>query len=57
MAYFADGSRVSRRDVELAFSPWDEPLGTAGVRAIDDLDEPFLVMNGDILDRPRLRPS
>jgi NDP-sugar pyrophosphorylase family protein len=28
----------------------DEPLGTAGaLRAIDDLDEPFLAMNGDIL--------
>ena len=28
----------------------DEPLGTAGaLRSIDDLDEPFLAMNGDIL--------
>lgn len=28
----------------------DEPLGTAGaLRHIDDLDEPFLAMNGDIL--------
>ena len=28
----------------------DEPLGTAGaLRRIDDLDEPFLAMNGDIL--------
>jgi NDP-sugar pyrophosphorylase family protein len=28
----------------------DEPLGTAGaLRAIDDLDQPFLAMNGDIL--------
>ena len=28
----------------------DEPLGTAGaLRSIEDLDEPFLAMNGDIL--------
>ncbi len=28
----------------------DEPLGTAGaLRRIEDLDEPFLAMNGDML--------
>jgi NDP-sugar pyrophosphorylase family protein len=37
-------------DVELRYWWEDAPLGTAGaLRMIDDLDEPFLAMNGDIL--------
>lgn len=36
--------------LELRYCWEDEPLGTAGaLRRIDDLDEPFLAMNGDIL--------
>lgn len=36
--------------VEVRYWWEDEPLGTAGaLRGIDDLDEPFLAMNGDIL--------
>ena len=46
-AYFGDGSKW---DVEITYSREDEPLGTAGPLAlIDDLDENFLVMNGDLL--------
>lgn len=38
------------RGIELRYWWEDEPLGTAGaLRRIDDLDEPFLVMNGDVL--------
>jgi NDP-sugar pyrophosphorylase family protein len=37
-------------EIELVCHWEDEPLGTAGaLRAIEDLDEPFIVMNGDIL--------
>ena len=47
MAYFGDGSRFG---VRIRYSREEEPLGTAGPLAlIDDLTEPFLVMNGDIL--------
>jgi NDP-sugar pyrophosphorylase family protein len=36
--------------VEVTYHWEEEPLGTAGaLRAIDDLDGPFIVMNGDIL--------
>jgi NDP-sugar pyrophosphorylase family protein len=36
--------------VQLAFHWEDEPLGTAGaLRVIPDLDETFIVMNGDVL--------
>ena len=36
--------------LELRYSWEDQPLGTAGaLRRIDDLDEPFLAMNGDVL--------
>jgi NDP-sugar pyrophosphorylase family protein len=36
--------------VELQYAWEDAPLGTAGaLRAIEDLDEPFLAMNGDVL--------
>lgn len=46
-AYFGDGSKWG---VEITYSREDEPLGTAGPLAlIDNLDENFLVMNGDLL--------
>lgn len=46
-AYFGDGSKWG---VKITYSREDEPLGTAGPLAlIDDLDENFLVMNGDLL--------
>jgi len=46
-AYFGDGSKWG---VKITYSREDEPLGTAGPLAlIDDPDENFLVMNGDIL--------
>jgi NDP-mannose synthase len=49
MAYFSDGSRVPE-GMSLRYHREDEPLGTAGaLRAIDGLDETFLVMNGDIV--------
>ncbi|WP_048063605.1 nucleotidyltransferase family protein [Methanococcoides burtonii] len=46
-AYFGDGSKWG---VNITYSIEDEPLGTAGpLSLIDDLDENFLVMNGDLL--------
>ena len=46
-AFFRDGSTYG---VPIDYYREDEPLGTVGALAlIDDLDEPFLVMNGDIL--------
>ena len=46
-AYFGDGSGVG---LSLHYSREDKPMGTAGPLAlIDELDEPFLVMNGDVL--------
>lgn len=46
-AYFGDGSKWG---VEIKYSREDEPLGTAGpLSLINDLDENFLVMNGDLL--------
>lgn len=46
-AYFGDGERFG---VSLDYSYEDEPAGTAGpLSLIDDLDETFLVMNGDLL--------
>ena len=46
-AYFGDGSKWG---VGITYSREDEPLGTAGPLAlIDDLDDNFLVMNGDLL--------
>ena len=49
MAYFADGSRLPE-GMSLRYHREEEPLGTAGaLRAIDDLDDTFLVMNGDIV--------
>src|SRR5262245_56985423 len=49
MAYFADGSRIPD-GMSLRYHRQEEPLGTAGaLRAIGDLDDTFLVMNGDIV--------
>jgi NDP-sugar pyrophosphorylase family protein len=46
-AYFGNGDRVG---LSLRYAREDEPLGTAGPLAlIGGLDEPFLVMNGDVL--------
>ncbi len=46
-AYFGDGSRFG---VTIHYSLEDQPLGTAGpLTLIPGLDEPFLVMNGDVL--------
>lgn len=46
-AYFGDGSKWG---IRIEYSREDQPLGTAGpIGLIDGLDEPFLVMNGDIL--------
>jgi NDP-sugar pyrophosphorylase family protein len=46
-AVFGDGSS---RDVAIRYHFEDHPLGTAGALAtIDNLDEPFLLMNGDVL--------
>ena len=47
MAYFGDGQKLG---VQIRYSREEEPLGTAGPLAlVDGLDEPFLVMNGDLL--------
>jgi NDP-sugar pyrophosphorylase family protein len=47
MAYFGDGSKLG---VCLRYAREEMPLGTAGPLAtIPGLDEPFLVMNGDLL--------
>lgn len=46
-AYFGDGTRFG---VSIDYSHEKEPLGTAGpLRLVVDLDETFLVMNGDLL--------
>jgi len=47
MAYCGDGSKFG---VKLNYSREEQPLGTAGpISLISDLDETFLVMNGDLL--------
>jgi NDP-sugar pyrophosphorylase family protein len=47
IAYFGDGSKLGLR---IDYSREDRPLGTAGpLRLIPELDETFLVMNGDLL--------
>ncbi len=47
MAYFGDGSRLG---VRIRYSREEDPLGTAGpLSLVEGLDEPFLVMNGDLL--------
>ncbi len=46
-AFFRNGER---HDVRIDYAREDEPLGTVGgLRLIDDLDDDFLVMNGDVL--------
>ncbi|MFC1628604.1 sugar phosphate nucleotidyltransferase [Gemmatimonadota bacterium] len=46
-AYFGDGSKWG---VQIEYSFEDKPLGTAGpLASIRDLDDTFLVMNGDVL--------
>lgn len=46
-AFFGEGERWG---VKIRYSLENEPLGTAGpIGLIEDLDEDFLVMNGDIL--------
>jgi NDP-sugar pyrophosphorylase family protein len=47
MAYCGDGSKFN---VKLGYSREEQPLGTAGpIALVSDLDETFLVMNGDLL--------
>jgi NDP-sugar pyrophosphorylase family protein len=47
MAYFGDGEKW---DVRISYSCEEKPLGTAGpISLVEGLDEPFLVMNGDLL--------
>jgi len=47
MAYCGDGSKFG---VQIGYSREERPLGTAGpLSIIPDLDETFLVMNGDLL--------
>ncbi|MDZ7333748.1 MAG: sugar phosphate nucleotidyltransferase [candidate division KSB1 bacterium] len=46
-AYFGNGSKWG---MQISYSREDLPLGTAGPLAlVNDLDETFLVMNGDVL--------
>ena len=46
-AFFGDGSRYG---IQIDYLYEEEPLGTVGALAfIDDLDAPFVVMNGDVL--------
>lgn len=47
MAYCGDGSKFG---IKIGYSREDEPLGTAGpISLIPDLNDTFLVMNGDLL--------
>ena len=48
MAFFGDGSKY---DVNIEYTKEDKPLGTAGPLSLirDDMNEPFLMMNGDVL--------
>lgn len=47
MAYFGNGERFG---VSITYSHEDQPLGTAGpIGLVEGIDEPFLVMNGDVL--------
>ena len=47
MAYFGDGKKWG---VQIRYSREEQPLGTAGpLSLVEGLDEPFLVMNGDLL--------
>jgi NDP-sugar pyrophosphorylase family protein len=48
MAFFGDGSKFG---IKIRYSREDKPLGTVGGLALikDELNEPFLMMNGDVL--------
>jgi NDP-sugar pyrophosphorylase family protein len=47
IAYFGNGKKWG---VKICYSQEDQPLGTAGpIGLVTGLDEPFLVMNGDLL--------
>lgn len=47
MAFFGDGKKYG---MEITYCQEDHPLGTAGsLSIIDNLDENFIVMNGDLL--------
>ena len=47
MAFFGDGEKLG---LKIRYSIENKPLGTAGpIAQIDDLDDNFLVMNGDVL--------
>jgi NDP-sugar pyrophosphorylase family protein len=47
MAFFNDGRKFG---LKINYSVEEKPLGTAGaLRLIRNLDEPFIVMNGDVL--------
>lgn len=48
MAFFGDGNRFG---LSITYSREEKPLGTAGCLGLikDDLTEPFLMMNGDVL--------
>jgi len=46
-AYFGNGEKLG---IEIDYSFEDKPLGTAApLKLVKDIDEPFLMMNGDIL--------
>jgi NDP-sugar pyrophosphorylase family protein len=46
-AFFGDGERFG---VQLRYTREEHPLGTAGpIRLVEDLGDPFVVMNGDLL--------
>jgi NDP-sugar pyrophosphorylase family protein len=46
-AYFGDGSKWG---IKIRYSFEDQPLGTVGpLKLLDDLDQTFMVMNGDLL--------
>ena len=45
--FFGDGSKLG---IDITYCMEDEPLGTAGsLSLVDNLTDPFLVMNGDLL--------
>ncbi|MGC9516198.1 MAG: nucleotidyltransferase family protein [Methanomicrobiales archaeon] len=48
MAFFGDGSKYG---VNISYTKEDQPLGTAGPLSLvrDEMDGPFLMMNGDVL--------
>lgn len=51
--YFEDGEKF---DVAINYVPEEKPLGTAGgLRLVEDIEEPLLVINGDILTKVDFR--